>query len=591
MAHKIENLKLKNSNGDQLAYTTIIFMDSTEFAATTGVSQRTLNAPPFSQYKGLMNQLFLDMIGESDFIDYAKPILTGLTSNSNVLTQSNSWAYAFASALPQIFEPYGPYRQGQTSNEFIINGYRYAYFGSAGTNDGGAYTLTTSLYRYSNPLPDTTSKIVLQNTGTIAQIQQNSTLYAYFLKCEVSDLDDPWGTITDYSVFKLCLYYGGNQGSPYSAKWLNLDGTGGGVADAATKTNFINDLKGTSPDDHFKPGEGEDPYKPGGTSTTGGGTGNFDLSSDTIGVPALPTLSAVDTGFITLYGPTLTQVQQLAAYMWQTGFDWTSLKNVIANPIDAIMGFSILPFTPDLENTASVVKVGNITTSVSMPKVTNQFKEIDCGSINMNEFWGSYLDYSPYTKCELYLPGVGIVPLDIDDVMNKTLSVVYHVDVLSGACVVFILSDGSQIATYNGQLSANVPLTSNDFANTINGILGLAGNVGSLVASGGKSAASAIPGIAANAVNSFKPNIQRSGALAGTGSLMATQYPFLIAQRPRQCLPENYNTYDGYPSYITDYLSNCSGFTQVEKIHLEIPGATEEEMKEIEEILKDGIII
>ncbi len=352
------------------------------------------------------------------------------------------------------------------------------------------------------------------------------------------------------------------------------------IYDALVAYGDIDDYEGT----------GSDPYIPGGTSEPGGGTGTFDMSSDTIGVPALPALSAVDTGLVSAFSPDATQAKALATYLWDMNVDWTAVKKVISDPINTIFGFSILPYTPDT-GTAKVVKLGSMSTGVSMPPVTNQYKEIDCGTLNIQEFWGSYLDYSPYTKTSLYLPYIGIVPIDIDDIMGKTLQVVYHCDCISGACIAYILSNGSQIANYIGQVSSNVPISSRDFTNTLNGILGVAGSIGGMVMTGGASAPTAIPGLAANAINAMKPNIQKSGALSGTGGIMGTQIPFLIAQRPRQCLPANYNVYGGYPSYITETLGNLSGFTKVSEIHLSIPEATDEEREEIEAALKEGVII
>ena len=55
-----------------------------------------------------------------------------------------------------------------------------------------------------------------------------------------------------------------------------------------------------------------DPYSPGGDSGTGGGTGSFDGTGDNIDFPSLPTLSAVDTGFITLFNPSSAQLKSLA---------------------------------------------------------------------------------------------------------------------------------------------------------------------------------------------------------------------------------------------------------------------------------------
>lgn len=338
--------------------------------------------------------------------------------------------------------------------------------------------------------------------------------------------------------------------------------------------------------------ESTDPYLPDGVdpSGTGGGTGTFAETGDTIGIPGLPTLSAVDTGFITLFNPSAAQVKSLANYMWSSSFDLTTFKNIVANPIDCILGLTIVPVDPPNAG-SKTVSVGNIPTDVTMPYLSSQYVEVDCGTLNVQEFWGSYLDYSPYTKMSLYLPYIGIIPLDIDDVMNASIEIKYHVDVLSGACVAYVLCNGTQLYTYVGQCSSNVPITSNDFTNTVNGILGIAGALGKLSADGGASAPTAISEVAANAINALKPNIQKSGAMSGTGGLMGVQTPYLICQRPRQSVPAYQNTFTGYPANITAKLSDLSGYTEVESIHLDGLSATQEEQQEIMDLLTSGVII
>ena len=335
-----------------------------------------------------------------------------------------------------------------------------------------------------------------------------------------------------------------------------------------------------------------DPYLPGGMdpSGTGGGTGTFSETGDTIGIPGLPSLSAVDTGFITLFNPSAAQVKALANYMWSASFDLTTFKNIVANPIDCILGLSIVPVNPPNAGSKAVT-VGNIPTDVTLPYLSSQYVEVDCGTLNVQEFWGSYLDYSPYTKMSLYLPYIGIIPLDIDDVMNASIAIKYHVDVLSGACVAYVLCNGTQLYTYVGQCSSNVPITSNDFTNTVNGILGIAGSIGKLAADGGASAPTEAAGIAANAINALKPNIQKSGAMSGTGGLMGVQTPYLICQRPRQSVPASQNTFTGYPANITAKLSDLSGYTEVDSIHLDGLSATQEEQQEIMDLLTSGVII
>ena len=333
----------------------------------------------------------------------------------------------------------------------------------------------------------------------------------------------------------------------------------------------------------------DDPYGDGGMTEPGGGTGDFDGTGDNIDIPSLPTLSAVDAGFITLFNPTLGQLNSLASYMWSDLFDINSWRKIFADPMQAILGLSIVPV--NVPSTGEKpVKVGNISTGVSMTVAASQYVSVDCGTLNVNEFWGAYLDYDPYTKAEIYLPYIGTHPLATDDIMNKPVHVVYHVDILSGACCAHVKCGGSVLYSFIGQCASSIPITGDNWTNVINGAINIAGAIGSMVATGGASAPMAIGQIASTAVNQMKPSVEKSGAMGGTGGMLGVQTPYLILTRPRQALPRDQNAFIGYPSFITENLGSLSGYTEIDSIHLENVPATEPELSEIETLLKSGVI-
>ena len=333
----------------------------------------------------------------------------------------------------------------------------------------------------------------------------------------------------------------------------------------------------------------DDPYGDGGISGGGGGTGSFDGTGDDISIPGLPTLSAVDAGFITLFNPSLEQMHSLSSYMWSDLFDVNGWKKLFADPMGAILGLSIVPVAVPNGGTKEV-KVGNIPTGVNMTVAASQYVTVDCGTLNVNEYWGAYLDYDPFTKAEIYLPYIGTHPLATDDIMNKPVHVVYHVDILSGACCANVQCGESVLYSFIGQCASSIPITGDNWTNVINGAISIAGSIGSMVATGGASAPLAIGPIASAAVNIMKPSVEKSGAMGGTGGMLGVQTPYLILTRPRQALPRDQNAFSGYPSFITERLGDLSGYTEIDSIHLENVPATEPELSEIESLLKSGVI-
>ena len=399
------------------------------------------------------------------------------------------------------------------------------------------------------------------------------------------------GKATNVQMHGVNIYYGEHLsiGSKSFIDLIRSNSTSHSEYHSLTLTNSLAEF---NPDiDEI---DTSDPFAPGGDSTwdNPGGNGNFTDENDDIDIPGLPSISAVSTGFITLFNPTLNQLRDLSSFMWGSLFDVTTWKKLYADPMDCILGLSIVPVAIP-SGTSKEVKVGNLGTGITMTTAAQQYIEVDCGSLNVNEYWGAYLDYSPYTKAEIYLPYIGTHPVDIDDIMGKTVAIKYHVDILSGACTAYIKCGGSVLYEFIGQCSSSIPVSANDFTNVVNGVISIAGAIGSMVASGG-AAAPMVAGattIASAAVNNMKPTVEKSGSMSGTGGMLAVQKPYIILTRPRQALPTSQNSFMGYPAFKTVFLKEVSGYTEVESIHLDNVSGTDEEINEILDLLQKGVIL
>lgn len=351
----------------------------------------------------------------------------------------------------------------------------------------------------------------------------------------------------------------------------------------STVSFYLNALE----DDYVPPvTKDDDPY-----NDPDSGEGVYDDdTSDAVNKPSLPTLSVSDTGFITLFNPTKVQLKSLADYMWSSAFSLDTFKKIFANPISAILGLSILPIPIPTSGTRNV-SVGNISTGVSMPVVSQQFIEVDCGSVTVyRQRPGTYLDFSPYTKIEIYLPFIGTHPLQVDDVMGKTINVTYHVDILSGACTAFVKCGDSILYQFIGQCAISVPITGNDWTQAINGVINIAGSIGSMVLSGGATAPMSVGSIASTATNSLKPSVEKSGSVSGAGGLLGVKYPYLIITRPNRNVAQNQNSFIGYPTFKNKKMSSLEGFNSIMSVHLDEIPATQNEIDEIESLLRKGAI-
>lgn len=351
-----------------------------------------------------------------------------------------------------------------------------------------------------------------------------------------------------------------------------------------------------------------DPYGTIPDAVATGGYGSYDYGDgDDIPAPSKPTISASDSGFVTLFNPDITQLQDLADYMWGGLFDIGPWKKLMADPMDCIISLNIVPVMPTVSGTREL-KVGNIGTGKQFSVISEQFKEIQCGSITLNGKTASNLDYSPYVQASIFLPFIGERPLDADDIMDSTITLSYIIDLFSGACTANIVCSKSitksrnaaynksrLLYSFNGNCSCNIPYTSANYNNMLQSLVTAIGVGATAIATKGASLAGAAgiaqAGALVQSVTNEKPVINKAGNMGGTSGFMGQRTPYLIIKWPNQCRPKDVNAEIGQPSYLRGQLKYYHGFTRVHETFLEGLPCTEQERTEIDTLLKAGIIL
>ena len=311
-----------------------------------------------------------------------------------------------------------------------------------------------------------------------------------------------------------------------------------------------------------------------------------------------PYITASDSGFVTLFNPTESQLRALASFMWSSGFDLDTLKRLYASPIDYIIGASIVPVIPSLKEASHAITlpgvVGPISTGVSMD-VVYQYSTVNCGSMFIGKKHGAYLDYSPYSHYQIWLPYIGFRDIDADDITGKTIELQYLVDLLSGACNAELKCGGTVLYSWQGQCGAQIPINSADWSSMFSGAISLAASavkLGASIATGGAGIASVATDVASMgmAATGMKPSISRGGTVAGAAGFMAAQTPYIVYTRPERAISARQNEISGYPSFVTMTLGDLTGYNEIYRIHLENIPATETELAELDGILKGGVI-
>lgn len=318
-----------------------------------------------------------------------------------------------------------------------------------------------------------------------------------------------------------------------------------------------------------------------------GGKGVFDKTTELIDFPTHTVPKITDSGFLSLYSPTLEQIRGLATYLMSNDFDLTTFSKAFLNPLQAILGLAIVPINIPTGVT-SEIKVGNFGTGVYANKINEQFYTITCGSIEIKKYYDTFIDLE--TKIEIFLPYIGVRQLDAKDVVGKTIELQYRIDVLTGSLVAFIKAGGTLLYTFSGQASMQIPVHQTDMTSIINTVLSTATTIGASVAEGGLTGLASGLASTATSIANTRVAIQKSGSVSGVSGFLNTQKPYLMLTIPRVATPKNLNSYKGYISYITKKLSTVKGYTEVYKINLKL-NASIEEKKEIENLLTEGVII
>lgn len=294
-------------------------------------------------------------------------------------------------------------------------------------------------------------------------------------------------------------------------------------------------------------------------------------------------------GLWSVYNPTKEELNNLGAYLWSSNII-EILQKFLNNPMDCIISLHLIYGTPTTGNNQNI-KLGYLDSGVSSKVVTEQFINIDCGSLFINEYYGDSRDYEDiYTQIECFLPFIGFVKLQSSDIINSKVNIKYVIDVLSGVITakIYITKNGAtqQLYTYSGDCSIQIPLTSSDRTRLLSGAI--TGAIGGF-ATGGVAGAIIGGGIGSYMGGS---NITKSGNFNGNSGALNVKKPYIIISRKIPYDANNYNELLGYPSNENILLKNCNGFTRVKECFTDnIINATYSEKNEIKELLKNGIII
>lgn len=316
------------------------------------------------------------------------------------------------------------------------------------------------------------------------------------------------------------------------------------------------------------------------------------------------------------------------------------------NPFDYIVSLKLYPFTHTVGTSQNII-IGGVNTQIAHPVLTNGVKILDFGSVTIPAYFGSFLDYAPYTSIRLSVPFCGSIDLDPAIYVGRTVGLKAIVDYNTGAMTAVVLLDNKyQMATLEGVAAIDMPLfgvNQGDYQNAVfdaqyaltmarlnerKAVIGgfksiLSGSGGSSFDEGGEGqssgglisgAVSAIAGLAFNMASAgtnlttarvqtakaewdldhTAPNVGSIGSASAINNFVLELKPKLTITRAKFLEGMDVGMYGrtvGYACLKTCLIGNTRGYTQFADVKFVNSTMNESERNILRGLLTTGIII
>lgn len=324
------------------------------------------------------------------------------------------------------------------------------------------------------------------------------------------------------------------------------------------------------------------------------------------------------SGLITLYQLSKSNLVTLGNAIFDTSSSiGDMIKDALSaygdSPINAIVSVFHTPI--DISRMCqlsqdSLVRLGlyNLTCE-GAETVIRYGKLLTLGSTTINPFYNDFRDYQNF-RFELHLPFSSPLPLQADEIMNKTLTIKCTCDAYAMQLRYYICVDNIVVKTVDCAFGHQIAIMGNDFAGKNKEV---AQQMFSLASSGIGLATGTLQQVeTANQIRTTVNLGNMMGSAAGMqGSLNAITkeapktmvgsfasgcaecdclYPYLTIYETDSIKPDNLASTYGRPTNIVGRIGNVSGFTCAELVRLECD-CLESERDEILSLLNGGIII
>lgn len=231
----------------------------------------------------------------------------------------------------------------------------------------------------------------------------------------------------------------------------------------------------------------------------------FDANAASYILTVMSDTGSGGNGFAVSYKVTDAQLRALADKFVDPNFI-DQLYQEFTNPMDAIISCKRVP----IKSTSSIwsgttvndIKIASYSTGIGGLQIGTHMYPLGRSITNPAASVTKYMKAPPYATYFAYLPFVGVVPVDYQNILGGAFIFDVFIDTITGDIIYKLQdNDNKPVATFSGNFATEVPVSSKSFSATgiVGGLVTVAGGAvaaGVALATGG---AGLLPGLAATA--------------------------------------------------------------------------------------------
>lgn len=294
--------------------------------------------------------------------------------------------------------------------------------------------------------------------------------------------------------------------------------------------------------------------------------------------PSAPTVNSIKLSNLHNYWITQNQMQSFYSSVWETDltdFVKGAFTGIYSNLISNVVSLKFMPTTAEnlggTGDTSPVILGFKTYDDLIVQTIGNTTAPIvNIGSYKFAKEYNSFADYAPYTDVKLYLPFVGVVPIDTNLFMGSgggetaTLNIKAQYDLQSGLITYFIMRNKTMISSVSGRMAVEVPISLQSGLDTFSTIS--RNFVGKATSFAGNIATGNPIGMVADIAqgSATAPPQTVFASTGGDGAFYSHPKCMIMIKHPQYNRPKNYSHVVGFPAYVTKKVNDLQGFNIVQ---------------------------